>query len=94
MATISSEQGYIWQHAFIYDSDHFDESTGCTGRIIDNDEYSGIRIVENKDRSSKKLARKCLENMYGNHYDVKFVFAISKKNSVNFRLYFKAIHTY
>ena len=79
MATISSEQGYIWQHAFIYDSDHFDESTGCIRIIIDNDEYSCIRIVENKYRSRKTAARKCLENMYGNCCDVKFLFSISKK---------------
>ena len=54
MGTLSSIQGFVWQHAFIYDSDFSDDSTGCIGRIIDNDKYSGIRIVENEDRSTKK----------------------------------------
>ena len=65
-STISSKEGYKWHHCFIYDSDYLDKNTSCVGRIIDNDPYSGIKFVEEKDRNNKKSARKYLRDMYGN----------------------------
>ena len=64
---------------FIYDLDYLDKDTVCVGRIIDNDPYSGIRVLQENDRKDKKTARKCLRDMYDNRYDVKKILKIVVK---------------
>ena len=75
-ATINSKEGYKWQHYFIYASDCLDINTSCIYRIVDNDPYLGIKVLEQTDKENKNMTRKCIRDMYGNMCNIKIVYRV------------------